>query len=102
MPDENMPDFMAAVPEKEIRRTIPFTMCRGKQVDVVTGKLKDFGDLIFKEVTSIEQANRILRRRHEDSTITICDLQFASNTYRMPMKEFLEHATVIPEEDTNE
>ena len=87
-------DALEKVPEVDVRKTVAITLVKGITVDPVSGELKPFEDAIFRPVKSLDTTNRILRRRYNDSTVTVTNMSYNKTTYALPLSTFLQYATI--------
>ena len=77
-----------------IRRTITTCACLGQHVNEF-GEFEDFCDTIGQDV-DYDKANRILRQRWNDDSITINKIEKETNQYSMTVEEFIAYAHETP------
>lgn len=78
---------------KDIVRTISATACAGQRVNAL-GEFEDFCD-VLQGIWDARQATAKLRRKWNDQTITINNVEPSISKYRLSSDDFFKYATPI-------
>lgn len=79
-----------AANRRYIKRSVTLSACTGQRVGEL-GDFEDYCDILVGEYTP-ERATRVLRRLHNDQTITILNVEHETGKYVMSIEDFIAYA----------
>lgn len=79
-----------AANRRYIKRSVTLSACTGQRIGEL-GEFEDYCDVLVGDYTP-ERATRVLRRLHEDQSITILNVEKETAKYSMTIEDFISNA----------